>query len=124
MSLISIASWIAIVMLSVSYWFQIWKIHVHREVRDLSLPYHILLSIGFLILAFTAYAEGSLIFLVKQVFTTIPVIIIIGQILYHKKDRWHDEGAALCHSCLQELEDEWEFCPFCGMADDSDITFH
>ena len=107
-------SWIAIVLLSVSYWFQIWKIHVHKEVRDLSLAYHFFLAIGFGILAITAYVEGSAIFLVKQIATTIPVIVIIGQIFYHQKDRWHDEHSPHCKSCTEELEEAWTFCPFCG----------
>ena len=73
-----ILSWTAVILLSTSYWFQIWKIHVHKEVRDLSMTYHILLALGFGILAYTAWLEGSTIFLVKQIATTIPVCIIIG----------------------------------------------
>lgn len=60
---IQIISWIAVLILSISYWFQIWKIHVHREVRDISLIYNILLAVGFGILAFTAYQERSVFFL-------------------------------------------------------------
>ncbi len=85
---LELLSWIAIVILSVSYWFQIWKIHVHKEVRDISLAYNILLAIGFGILGFTAYHEGSTIFLVKQIATTIPVVIIVIQVIYHRNDRW------------------------------------
>ena len=70
--LLHILSWIAIFILSISYWFQIWKIHVHKEVRDISLTYNILLAIGFAILAFTAYEERSQIFFdemqVKQIY--------------------------------------------------------
>ena len=107
-------SWIAVVVLAFSYWLQIWKIHVHKEVRDLSIPYHVLLAIGFGLLTYQAYLEGSIIFIVKQIFTTIPVLIIIGQIFYHKKDRWHDYKDPVCDSCLEELEIEWKYCPFCG----------
>jgi len=113
---ISTVSWIAIVILSISYWFQIWKIHVHREVRDLSLIYHILLALGFGILAVTAWVEGSIIFLVKQVATTIPVVIIIGQILYHRDDHWHDNLSPHCRSCDEELEKDWAHCPYCGTS--------
>lgn len=113
---IKIASWIAIMLLSVSYWFQIWRIHVHKEVRDLSLTYHILLAIGFAMLAVTATIEGSVIFLTKQILTTIPVLIIIGQILYHKEDRWHDDADPDCSSCARELEPQWKHCPYCGEA--------
>ena len=107
-------SWFAIVLLSVSYWFQIWKIHIHKEVRDLSLSYNILLAVGFAILGVTAYAERSMIFLVKQIMTTIPVIIIIGQIIYHQGDKWHDDADDHCKGCSQELEMYWTFCPYCG----------
>ncbi len=111
---LKVISWIAIGILSVSYWFQIWKIQVHKEVRDISLPYNILLAIGFTILGFTAYAERSVIFLVKQIVTTVPVIIIIGQVLYHKDDRWHDSDDPNCQGCDEELELYWTYCPFCG----------
>lgn len=111
---LSIVSWIAIIILSISYWFQIYKIHVHKEVRDISLAYNILLAIGFAILGFTAYYERSLIFLAKQVLTTIPVVIIIIQVIYHKGDRWHDTEDPNCSSCKEELEPYWAFCPFCG----------
>lgn len=110
-------SWAAIFILSVSYWFQIWKIHVHKEVRDLSLSYNVLLAIGFGILGFTAYAEGSVIFLVKQIMTTVPVVIIIIQILYHQNDRWHDENDLKCNKCGEELELNWNHCPFCGQKE-------
>ncbi len=107
-------SWAAVALLSVSYWFQIWKIHVHREVRDLSLTYHILLATGFGILAGTAWVEGSTIFLVKQVATTVPVLVIIGQIFYHKGDHWHDDVQQHCSRCDEELELDWKCCPYCS----------
>lgn len=112
--ILSILSWIAIVILSISYWFQIWKIHIHKEVRDLSIWYNVLLAIGFIILGFTAWKERSLIFLVKQITTTIPVLVIIFQIIFHKKDRWHNTQVLLCKKCKEELEDEWNYCPFCS----------
>lgn len=107
-------SWAAVVILSVSYWFQIWKIHVHKEVRDLSMTYHVMLAVGFGILAFTAWIEGSTIFLIKQIATTIPVIVIIAQIIYHQDDHWHDDDDPLCNSCGEELEPDWSACPYCG----------
>jgi len=76
---VQILSWTAIVLLSVSYWFQIWKIHV-----------------------------------VKQVMTTIPVLIIIGQIIIHKEDHWHDDDDPFCENCKKELEPFWEHCAYCG----------
>lgn len=109
-----ILSWSAIVILSISYWFQIWKIHVHKEVRDLSLTYHYMLALGFGILTYTAWVEDSVIFMVKQVATTIPVMIIIAQIYYHKDDPWHDEDDDFCNKCSAELECHWNACPYCG----------
>ena len=78
---VNILSWSAVVLLSVSYWFQIWKIHIHKEVRDLSMKYHVFLALGFGILTYTAWKENSIIFIVKQIATTIPVVIIIIQII-------------------------------------------
>ena len=111
---IMIVSWTAVFLLSISYWFQIWRIHVHKEVRDLSLTYHFLLALGFGILAVTAFVEGSTIFLIKQVLTTLPVVVIISQILYHRQDTWHDAADASCVSCDKELEPHWTFCAYCG----------
>ena len=117
-----VLSWLAIAILSVSYWFQIWKIHVHQEVRDLSFTYHVLLAIGFGILTYTAYVENSFIFMVKQVATTVPVIVIMLQILIHRKDRWHDDELPHCEECHQELEDGWNFCSFCGLKQSSEAV--
>jgi uncharacterized protein with PQ loop repeat len=111
---VQILSWAAIVLLSVSYWFQIWKIHVHKEVRDLSMAYHVLLATGFGMLTYTAYVEDSKIFIVKQVMTTIPVIIIICQIIIHKEDHWHDDDDPFCENCKKELEMFWDHCAYCG----------
>tara|TARA_Y100000034_G_scaffold81854_3_gene98142 strand:- start:847 stop:1248 length:402 start_codon:yes stop_codon:yes gene_type:complete len=112
-------SWVAISFLSISYWFQIYKIHVHKEVRDLSIPYHILLALGFGILIWTAWEENSTIFIVKQIATFIPVCILIAQILYHRRDHWHDDGDVNCSSCRNELEYGWCWCPYCGKKNPS-----
>jgi len=104
----------SIAILSVSYWFQIWKIHVHKEVRDLSITFNIMLAIGFGILAVTAWVEHSSIFLVKQIMTTLPTCIIVLQILYHRKDQWHESEHRGCLNCKKSLEHSWDFCPFCG----------
>jgi len=107
-----IISWIAVFILALSYWFQIWKIHVHKEVRDLSIPYHVGLVIGFCLLSYQAYVEQSTIFLVKQISVIVPVSIIIGQILYHREDKWHDESDKVCENG-HELEPDWNRCPYC-----------
>ena len=113
-SFLQILSWSAVLLLSISYWFQIWKIHVHKEVRDLSMTYHVLLATGFGILTYTAVLEGSMIFLVKQVMTTIPVVVIIGQIIVHKNHHWHDDDDPSCVKCGEELEPAWNNCAYCG----------
>jgi hypothetical protein len=122
--MLKIISWIAIVFLSISYWFQIWKIHVHREVRDISLTYNILLALGFSILTFTAYEEHSTIFLIKQIATTIPVVIIIFQVIYHRNDRWYDPNLPYCKKCKKVMEEKWRFCPFCGLSRKKSVNLH
>lgn len=110
-------SYIAIAVLAFSYWLQIWKIHVHKEVRDLSISYHVLLAIGFGVLIITAVYEQSTIFLVKQIATFVPVLVLIWQIVYHgylRHDHWHDEKDMFCKGCRSELEIEWAFCPYCS----------
>ena len=111
-----IVSWIAIFVVSVSYWFQVWRIHVHREVRDLSLAFYGLFLVGITLLCFQAYREGSLVFFTKQVLVIIPVVIIIFQIIYHRRDSWHDENADFCVFCGAEQEGDWHCCPHCGCA--------
>lgn len=115
-------SWTAVVLLSLSYWFQIWKIHVHKEVRDLSIPYHIAQVLGFGILTYTAYAEDSTIFFFKQLSSIIPVIIITAQIFYHKGDHWHDDSDPFCNACGSELEPDWAHCPYCGAHKDVEVA--
>jgi uncharacterized protein with PQ loop repeat len=114
METMKIISWLAVAILSTSYWFQIWKIHIHKEVRDLSMTYHVLLALGFGILTYTAYVEGSTIFLIKQIATTLPVCVIIGQIHYHKNDEWYDKALTRCVKCTHTIEPEWKFCTDCG----------
>jgi uncharacterized protein with PQ loop repeat len=111
-------SYIAIAVLAFSYWLQIWKIHKHREVRDLSIGYHILLAIGFGILAIVALSkDGAEVFAIKNTLTFIPVLIIIAQIIWHgyiRHDHWHDDGDPNCSYCEEELEIDWSHCPYCG----------
>lgn len=85
-----ILSWIAVVILSASYWAQVWRIHIHKEVRDLSFNMYLGLAIGFTIMLFKAISEGSVIFAVKQLATLIPCLIIAAQIIQHKDDSWED----------------------------------
>ncbi|TNE51372.1 MAG: zinc ribbon domain-containing protein [Deltaproteobacteria bacterium] len=120
-TVMDVLPWIALVLLSLGYWSQVWKTHVHREVRDLSMISYVLMAIGFVIMGLRAFHEGSVIFLTKQFATLIPVAVLIGQIYYHRDDRWHDDADELCSSCNEELEPQWSFCPYCGVnASDPD----
>jgi hypothetical protein len=115
--MLSTLSYIAIGVLAFSYWLQIWKIQRHKEVRDLSLPYHILLALGFGMLIVTAVYEESFVFFMKQLLTFVPVIVIISQIIYHgyvRHDHWHDDDDPFCSMCEEELEMGWTYCPYCG----------
>lgn len=112
--LLEIIPWVAVITLSLGYWSQVQKIHVHKEVRDLSLLSYSLLAIGFFIMSIRAWADGSDIFLAKQIMTFIPVSIIIYQIRKHKNDTWHDKNDPHCLSCKKELEPLWRHCPYCG----------
>lgn len=82
------------------------------------MAYHILLATGFGILTYTAVIEGSMIFVVKQIMTTIPVLVIISQIIIHKDHHWHDEDDPTCPQCDSELELDWEYCAYCGEQKD------
>jgi uncharacterized protein with PQ loop repeat len=88
--MLEILSWVAVIMLSGSYFLQALKIHRHKEVRDLSLASYIALACGFSIMLIRAIQEGSMIFAVKQFATLVPCIIIIGQIIIHRDDKWED----------------------------------
>lgn len=109
-------SWVAVVILSLGYWAQVWKIHIHREVRDISIVSYILLATGFAIMAIKAYFDGSTIFLVKQLSTFLPAVIIIAQIIIHRDDEWHDDADEICANteCGHEIEPHWIFCANCG----------
>lgn len=82
---------VAIVVLCMSYWFQIWKIHQRKHTGDLSFIYYCGLAFGFGILIFTAHEEDTLPFFVKQIATFIPVSIIIGQIIYWRHKNGDDD---------------------------------
>jgi len=119
-----ILPWAAVFFMSGGYFMQVWKIHVHKEVRDLSILYHVFLLIGFVLLFIRALYESSTLFVVKQVSTFIPVMIILFQIFYHRSDRWHDDKDPTCSGCEVELELDWDYCPFCGCkAERNEVPF-
>lgn len=120
--MVAVLSWIAIFLLSISYWFQIYKIHCRKEANDLSISYHICLAMGFGMLTYTAYVEDSIIFLVKQVMTTIPVLILIGQIFYF--EHFYEQGNEIitdqsCANCKTHIDLDWNFCSLCGIQTDA-----
>ena len=88
MDLLNIATWLSAGMLSLGYWLQIYKIHKHKEVRDLSLSSYILFAVAYILLGIEANNIDSTLFLVKNVLVLIPTVVIISQIIYHKNDNW------------------------------------
>jgi uncharacterized protein with PQ loop repeat len=112
--MLEVFSWIAVVLLCSSYWLQVWKIHIHKEVRDLSLPMFIVMDIALIILTVWSVYIESWVFIWKQVLCIIPVSMIIFQIFYHKQDKWHDDYDPSCAKCLKECEPDWIHCPYCG----------
>ena len=85
-----IISTLAIVILSIGFWSQVWHIHKHKEVRDLSIIQYISLAIGDSLLGIVAYSTDTTTFLIKQLMSLVPTIIIISQIMYHRSDTWED----------------------------------
>jgi len=113
--IIQVLAWCAIAILASSHWLQVWKIHQHREVRDIAIGTYWLLLLGYSLLTVAAWNEGSLIFFVRQIATFVPVTIVIFQVNYHNRDHWHDDNDPIC-LCGEELELEWSHCPYCGVA--------
>lgn len=85
---LSAGSWIAAGFLSVGYWLQVYRIHVHKEVRDLSAPSYVLFTFAYLLLGIEGYKINSMVFLVKNILVIIPTITIVFQIYYHQNDTW------------------------------------
>ena len=83
-------STIAIVILSVGFWSQVLHIHKHKEVRDISIVQYVSLFIGYSLLAVVAQEANSTTFLIKQLMSIVPTAIIIGQIIYHRQDKWEE----------------------------------
>lgn len=109
----TIIPWLAIVVLNAGYWAQIYKINEHREVRDLSTTSYVLFGLAYIILAYESHLIESSVFLVKNILTTVSVGVIIGLIIYHRDDEWHDDEDKICN-CGNELETHWKFCADCG----------
>lgn len=117
--MLQIGAWIAIGVLALSHWLQVYKIHQHREVRDISMWTYVFLLVGYLALFSKAIVDwnegtGDLVWAVRQCMTIVPVSIVLLQIRWHKKDRWHDECSPMCNNCNKELEQQWEYCPYCS----------
>jgi hypothetical protein len=107
-------AWVAIAVLGASHWLQVYKIHQHKEVRDIAIGTYVCLLVGYVILTAQAINEGSIIFFVRQIATIMPVSVILFQIWYHNRDRWHDDRDPYCNECGGEIELTWTYCPYCG----------
>mgnify|MGYP003970075747 FL=1 len=117
--LLQIMPWVAIGVLAVSHWLQVYKIHKHREVRDISQWTYIFLLIGYIALFTKATIDwyagtGDIVWAARQMATIIPVSIVLMQIKWHQNDHWHDESDTNCSSCRNEVEEGWCWCPYCG----------
>lgn len=112
--MITYFAYAAIAALGISYWFQVWKIQQHKEVRDISIGTFVLLLCGYSVMLLKAAEDGSSVFFWRQVATIVPVSVILFQIWYHRKDRWHDDEDPYCANCQEELEPSWQYCPFCS----------
>ena len=112
-------AWLAIGMLALSHWLQVYKIHKHREVRDISIWTYIFLLCGYSCLFAKAsydwyHGNGDIVWAVRQMATILPVSIVLMQIRWHKKDKWHDDLSPHCNNCDGELEPQWDYCPYCS----------
>jgi hypothetical protein len=52
-------AWIAIGVLALSHWLQVYKIHKHREVRDISIWTYVFLLVGYLALFSKAIVDWN-----------------------------------------------------------------
>lgn len=89
--MLTIISWIAVILLPLGYWKQVWHIHKHKEVRDLNLGSYIFFAVAYFFLGIEAYAIDSMIFLVKNLLVIVPTGVLIYQIITHSKDKWVDD---------------------------------
>jgi len=90
MSFLEILSWVAVICLPIGYWKQVYHIHIHKEVRDLSLGSYIFFAIAYVLLGIEAYAINSTVFLVKNLLVIVPTGVLIYQIIVHRTDKWVD----------------------------------
>jgi len=88
--ILSFGGYLAAVALSVGYWLQVWRIHVHKEVRDLSANSYVLFAVAYMLLGIEAVQIDSLLFIIKNGLVLVPTLVIIYQINYHKNDKWTD----------------------------------
>jgi len=122
-----IFGYVAIGILAISHWLQVWKIHVHKEVRDISVWTYIFLLTGYFVLATKAFldyqnAGGDILWFFRQMATIVPVSTVVFQIWIHRRDRWHDDRDTSCSGCGKELEPNWQYCPWCSTKDDGPVS--
>lgn len=87
---VSVAAWVASFGAVLTLLPQIWRIHVHKEVRDLSKISFWGLAIFSTILLMEAIYLKSGIYIVKQAGSALFAFIILWQIKIHEKDKWEE----------------------------------
>jgi uncharacterized protein with PQ loop repeat len=93
--LLHLLTYFAAVLLCLGYWMQVYKIHKHKEVRDLNIWSYVVFAVAYVILGFEAYSIDSTVFLVKNALVLVPTCILIWQIRVHKDDKWVDDYSSL-----------------------------
>lgn len=78
----------ASILLCIGYWAQVYKIHIHKEVRDLNIWSYIAFAIAYVILGIEAYTINSTVFLFKNALVLVPTCVLIWQIKVHEGDEW------------------------------------
>ena len=88
MEMLDYLAWGATILLVSSFIPQIWRIHVHKEVRDLSPVGFSMLFLGTLIHFLYAVKIGDMVFASKHFATLFFVAVILFQMWLHWGDRW------------------------------------
>jgi len=111
-----IFAWTAVAVISVSYWLQLFKIHRHKEVRDLSLISYSVLFIGYSFLFIEGLISFSILGIAKSVAVLIPCALTIFMIQHNKHCEWVDEDGFKCQHCGKSLQPHHLYCSSCGTS--------
>ena len=83
-------AWVASIIAILGFVPQIWRIHVHKEVRDLSKLSFWMLAVSSAVLFVEAIYLGSGVYIFKQLGALVFALIILWQIRTHEKDEWEE----------------------------------